>query len=66
MLWPASPFTKLTRCPTTLSADGGGELKVFDRTTENSKKWEPKLQDLEGSSAGPCHPHPDRQALVKS
>jgi hypothetical protein len=38
---------KVTPCPTTLSAEGGSELKVYDPTTENSKKWETKLQDLE-------------------
>ena len=32
---------------TTLSADGGGELKVYDPTTEHSVKWLDKLQNLE-------------------
>ena len=37
----------MTRCPTTLSAEGSSELKVYDPTAENSKKWKTKLQDLE-------------------
>ena len=69
MLWPASPFIiKITRRPTTLYADGGSELKVYDPTTENSNKWEPNLQDLEALRAvvqDPAHAIPTRTVKLQ-